>query len=60
MENARLLEESKQTAQLERLATEITSKVWASPETDNILKTAVKELGLATRADEVVIELNVD
>jgi GAF domain-containing protein len=60
MENARLLEESRQMALRERLAAEITGKVWSSPNTDFILQTAIKELGRALRADEASIELKMD
>jgi len=60
MENARLLEESQQMALRERLAAEITGKVWSSPNTEFILQTAVKELGRALRADEATIELKMD
>jgi GAF domain-containing protein len=60
MENARLLEESQQIAQRERLAADITGKIWSSPNTDVILQTAIKELGRALRADEATIELKVD
>jgi GAF domain-containing protein len=60
MENARLLEESQQTALRERLVTEIIGKVWSSPNTDFILQTAVKELARALRTDDAVIELNSD
>ena len=60
MENARLLEESQQMALRERLAAEITGKIWSSPNSDFILQTAIKELGRALRADEATIELKVD
>ncbi len=60
LENARLLEESQQLALRERLAAEITGKIWSSPNTDFILQTAVKELGRALRADEATIELKLD
>lgn len=60
MENARLLDESQKTALRERLAAEITGKVWSSPNTDFILQTAIKELGRALRADEATIELKMD
>ena len=60
MENARLLDESQQMAARERLAAEITGKVWSSPNTDLILQTALKELGRALRADEATIELKMD
>lgn len=60
LENARLLEESQQLALRERLAAEITGKIWTSPTTDFILQTAIKELGRALRADEATIELKLD
>jgi GAF domain-containing protein/HAMP domain-containing protein len=59
LENARLLEASQQLALRERLVAEITGKIWASPNTDIILQTAIKELGRALRADEATIELKV-
>ncbi|MBN2387737.1 MAG: GAF domain-containing protein [Anaerolineales bacterium] len=60
LENARLLEESQQTALRERLVSEIATKIWSSPNTDAILQSAVKELGRALRADEALIELKLD
>ena len=60
LENARLLDESRQMALRERLAAEITGKVWSSPNVEFILQTAVKELGRALRADEATIELKTD
>lgn len=60
LENARLLDESQQLALRERLAAEITGKIWTSPTMDFILQTAVKELGRALRADEATIELKMD
>jgi GAF domain-containing protein/HAMP domain-containing protein len=60
LENARLLEESQQLALRERLTTEITGKIWSSPNMEAILQTAIKELGRALRADEGQIELNLD
>jgi GAF domain-containing protein len=60
MENARLLEESQKMALRERLAAEITGKVWSSPNTEYILQTTIKELGRALHADEATIELKID
>jgi GAF domain-containing protein len=60
LENARLLDESRQMALRERLAAEITGKVWSSPNIEFILQTTVKELGRALRADEATIELKID
>ena len=59
LENARLLEESQQTALRERLVSEITSKIWSSPNADFILQTAIKELGRALHTDDAVIELKI-
>ncbi len=60
LENARLLEESQQSALRERLTAEIISKIWASPNMDSILHTTVKEVGRALRADEATIEINIE
>jgi GAF domain-containing protein/HAMP domain-containing protein len=60
LENARLLEESQQSALRERLAAEIISKIWASQNMDGILHTTVKEVGRALRADEATIEINIE
>ncbi len=60
MENARLLEESQQTALRERLVAEITGKIWSSPNADFILQTTVKELARALRTDDAIIELKLD
>jgi GAF domain-containing protein len=57
LENARLLEESRQLALRERLAAEIIGKIWSSSNADIILQTAIKELGRALRADEAIIEI---
>lgn len=58
LENARLVEESQSIAARERLANEITAKVWSSATMNAILQTTVRELGRALEAAEVVIELN--
>ncbi len=58
LENARLLEESQQTALRERLIADISQKIWASRTIENILKTAVRELGQTLQAAETSIELN--
>jgi len=60
LENARLLEESQQVALQERLAAEITSKIWASSTTEEILQVALRELGSALGASEASIELSAD
>lgn len=58
LENARLLEESQQVALQERLIAEITSKVWSSRTTEEILKVALNELGSALGASEASVELS--
>ena len=60
LENARLLEQSQQAALQERLAAEIISKIWASPNMDSILHTTIKEVGRALHADEATIELEIE
>jgi len=57
LENARLLDETRQRADQEKVVAGITSKVWASSDIDTILRTALKELGTALDASEAVIEL---
>ncbi|WKZ38129.1 MAG: GAF domain-containing protein [Anaerolineales bacterium] len=58
LENARLVEESQFVAARERIANEIIAKIWSSTSTDNILQTAVRELGRTLEAAEVEIEVS--
>lgn len=58
LENARLIEESQQSALRERLAAEITEKIWLSTSIDSILQTAIRELGRSLEASDAMIELN--
>lgn len=60
LENARLVENSQLTAEQERLTNEIISKIWASPNMDGILQTAVRELGRNLEASEVEIEVSME
>ena len=60
LENARLVEESQSLAAREKTANEIIAKVWASTNMENILQTAVRELGRSLEATEVEIELLMD
>jgi GAF domain-containing protein len=60
LENARLVEESQSVAVREKLANELITKIWASTNMDGILQTAVRELGRALEASEVVIEVSMD
>jgi GAF domain-containing protein/HAMP domain-containing protein len=60
LENARLVEESNQSALRERLSASIIQKLWATPSIDGILQTAARELGRALEASEATIELKVE
>ena len=60
LENARLLEETQRSAEQERLRASITSKVWASPDMDRILRTTIEELGVSLGASAGIIELELE
>ena len=60
LENARLVNESRQIATRERMIAEINSKIWASTTIDGVLQTAIKELGRRLDASSVTVELNLD
>jgi GAF domain-containing protein/HAMP domain-containing protein len=60
LENARLVEESQQSALRDRLSASITQKLWSSNSIDSILQTAIRELGQALEASEAIIELQVE
>ena len=59
LENARLLEETRQRAARERLRAEVSARVRATADVDAILRTAVRELSRALRASEGLIRLEV-
>lgn len=60
IENARLLEESQQSALQERIISEITSKIWSSTTIEGIMQVAITELGRTLSANEAVIKLNLE
>ncbi len=60
LENARLIEDSQQSALRERLAAEITEKIWLSSSIDGILQTAVRELGRSLEASDATIRLSLN
>ena len=60
LENARLVNESRQVASRERMIAEINSKIWASTTIDGVLQTAIKELGRRLDASSATVELNLD
>ena len=57
LENIRLFQESQRQAQRDRVAAHISSRIWASMDTDAILHNALKELGQALNAAGGVIQL---
>ncbi|MCX7681904.1 MAG: GAF domain-containing protein [Anaerolineae bacterium] len=57
LENARLLEETRQRAAQEQILANITARVRASLDPETILQTALRELGLALGADRVFVRL---
>jgi GAF domain-containing protein/HAMP domain-containing protein len=60
LENARLVSESRQIALRERMAAEISSKIWVSATIDGVLQTVIKELGRRLNASSATIELNIE
>ncbi len=60
LENARLVNESRQVAIRERMLAEINSKIWSAATIDGVLQTVIKELGRRLDASQAVIELEID
>ena len=60
LENARLMEDTYRQAERDRIATEITSKLWNSSDIDTILQTAIRELGQSLEVSDALIELNTE
>lgn len=57
LENLRLYEETQRAAWRDRVVSESTAKVWSSAEIEEVMRTAVAQLGDKLRASEVVIRL---
>jgi len=57
LENIRLFQESQRQADRDRIAAHISSRIWASMDTDAILHNALKDLGQALNASGGVIQL---
>jgi GAF domain-containing protein/HAMP domain-containing protein len=57
LDNARLFEESRRSAERERIVNEIAASLTAQTSIDSILQTAVREVGQALRAPKVSIRL---
>jgi GAF domain-containing protein/HAMP domain-containing protein len=60
LENARLVNETRQIAIRERMLAEINSRIWSSTTIDAVLQTAIKELGRRLDASSASIELKLD
>jgi GAF domain-containing protein len=60
LDAARLSGETERAAWRDQLVSESTAKVWSSSEFEEVLRTAVAQLGQSLHASEVVIQLNVD
>lgn len=58
LENARLFEESRQAAERERLVNAISARLTTQSTIDDILETAVREVGQALRAPKVEVRLH--
>jgi len=57
LDNARLFEESQRATERERVVNDIAAKITAQTDIDEILQTAVREVGQALRAPQVSIRL---
>jgi GAF domain-containing protein len=60
IENARLFEESQRNAWRDQIISESTAKVWSSADIEEVMRTAVAQLGEKLRASEVVIRLGTE
>lgn len=58
LDNARLFQESRRATERERLVNSIAARLTAQTNIDQILQTAVKEVGQALRAPQVTVRLN--
>lgn len=58
LDNARLFQEAQRTTERERLVSSIAAKLTAQTDIDEILQTAVREVGQALRSPQVSIRLN--
>lgn len=57
LDNARLLQETRRRAELERVASEMSSHLWATTDIHSILKTALEDLGRTLEASDAMIQL---
>ena len=59
LENARMLEDTQEQAEREKLVGAISAKLWASSDINTILRTAVEEIGSSLNLTQAVVELEV-
>jgi PAS domain S-box-containing protein len=57
LENLRLFEDTKQLATREKIIADVTQEVWASGELEQVMQTAVEQLGTKLDASKVIIRL---
>lgn len=60
LENARLLEETRQRAEREKLATRMATRIWSRTSVENILQTGLRELGNSLKAAQGTIRLEME
>ncbi len=60
IENARLFEETGRRAGRERVIADVTRRIWASSELEQVMQTTVEELGKTLDASKVVIRLGTE
>jgi GAF domain-containing protein/HAMP domain-containing protein len=60
LENARLVNESRQIAVRERMLAEISSKIWSSNTIEAVLQTTIRELGRRLDASSATIKLDLN
>lgn len=60
LENARLMDENRRQAGMERAVAEITTHIWSVGDIDGILQPAVREIGRAFNLAEATISLQMD
>jgi K+-sensing histidine kinase KdpD len=60
LENARLFEETSRRAGREKIIADITRRVWSSENLENVMQTAVAQLGEVLTASKVIIQLGTE
>lgn len=60
LENARLFEETGRQASREKIIADMTQRVWASGELEQVMRTAVEQLGATLEASKVIIKVGIE